>query len=571
MATNRLHEKPNGTFKGHAEYHYVNPVGMAVEILDPTSFYGVMGRGTGKTTQLLARRSKKISLAMPGAYFAFVGDYYSNLLSNTVPSMIKGWNDMGLKEGSHYVVNDRPPSFFDSPYKKPISYKHTISFYNGCFFKLASMDVVSSMAGDSYQHLFGDEVKYLQKDKLDKLLPAARGERMRFGHSHYYLGKTFTTDMPNILNSNEYDWVLDQEKNMDSEQMKIIMQTSLVVNEIKEKMVKAWAKRDRPEFEKQKRSLYRWNQRLAKVRNNSTLFLMVSTFTNVDILRLDYFKEQLKVLGPEQFRPSILTMKHEVKQGEKFYPYLTAKNFFDDGLLLSFYDNAGFGEATVLTSDGLKHIDVRKKLEAGMDFGDMISLVVGQDQGWTQRILKNFFTLEQNEKVIAEKFRSFFKNHKMRVLDLYYDRSGNQYHKVGRDWASSVKREIEYDNGKPTGWRVNLMSVGQAVIFQEEEFNLMKSVLSETNSKLPKLSIDLFQCKELKSSMEVAKQIIKTDTKGVRRIHKDKSSETIPMARRPMWSTNLSDALKYYMCRPKYMNILKNISISERSYAPSSF
>ncbi len=571
MASSRVFEKPNGTFKGQAEYHYVNPTQMAVEVYDPTNLYAVIGRAMGKTTVLQARRSIKVSKSMPGAYFAFIGDYYSNLLSNTVPSMIKGWNDMGLKEGKHYVTNERPPDSFDKPYKKPLSYKHTISFYNGCFYKLVSMDVVSSAAGDSYQHGFGDEVKYFVKEKIDKFFPAMRGEQMRFGHSHYYLGKTFTTDMPNILNPNEFDWIIDQEKNMDPEQLKLILQASLVVNEIKEKLMKAYVKKDQFEFDRQKKLFYRWNQRLAKVRVSSTLFLMVSTFANADILRLDYFKKQLEGLGPEGFRPAILSMKHEVKQGEKFYPYLTEKNFYDGGIIESFYDGYGFGDSVkAITSDGLKYINNRQKIEGGMDFGDMNSLVLGQEQGWIQRILKNMFTLEQNESELAAMYVDFFGNHKMKVLDLYYDRSGNQNHKTGNDRASAIKNYIEKGkNDQPTGWKVNLMSVGQGNILQEEEFNLMMMVLSENNSKLPKLLMDRLQCKELISSMGVAKQIIKPDRRtGVRRIHKDKSSENIPMQRRPMWSTNMSDALKFYMCRPKYMNIMKNKYTSERSYAP---
>lgn len=574
MGSNRIYEPSNGTFKGQAEYHYVNPVGMAIEVYDPTNLYLIAGRAMGKTTSIQARRSIKIAKAMPGAYFAFVGDYYSNLLSNTVPSMIKGWNDIGLKEGVHYVLNERPPDSFAKPYKKPMSYKHTISFYNGCFFKLASMDVVSSMAGDSYQHIFGDEVKYFVKEKIDKLLPAARGEGLRFGHSHYYLGKTFTTDMPNILNPNEFDWILDQEKNMDPEKLRLVLHASVTVNEIKEKMMKAYVKKDQFEFDRQKRSFRRWNERLAKVRLNSTLFLMVSTFANADILRLDYYQKALQSLGPEGFRPAILTMKHEIKQGEKFYPYLTDKNFFDDGLLLEFFDGYGFDESKIaLTSDGLRYIRNRQKLEAGMDFGDMNSMVIGQEQGWVQRILKNLYTLEQNESEMAEIFRDFFGPHKMKVLDLYYDRSGNQNSKTGNDRASAIKNYIEKGkNDVATGWKVNLMNIGQRTIYQEEEFYLMKDVLSETNTKLPKLLIDRWQCKELKSSMEVAKQIIKPEKKtGIKRIHKDKSSESIPMARRPMWSTNLSDSLKYYMCRTKYMNIVKARYSSERSYAPQTF
>ncbi|MFC7345964.1 hypothetical protein ACFQO9_04435 [Chryseobacterium zhengzhouense] len=571
MASNRIFDKPNGTYKGEAEYQYVNSIGMAVEVIDPTSLYIVGGRATGKTTQIIARRSVRVIKGMPGAYFAFTGDYYTNLLSNTIPSMIKGWNDMGLKEGVHYVTNERPPANFAKPYKKPLSYKHTISWYNGCFFKLASMDIISSMAGDSYQHAFGDEVKYQDKNKLDKLLPAVRGEKMRFGHSHYYLGKTFTTDMPNVLNTNEYDWILDQEKNMDPEQIKTIVQASLIVNEIRKALVKAYYKRDELEYSRQKKSLQRWNQRLAKVRINSTLFAMVSTFANADILQLDYFKGQLKSLGPEQFRPAILTMKHEVKQGEKFYPYLSARHFYDDGLLLDFCHKFGFGEPIVMTSDGLKYINKRQKLEAGADFGDMISLVTGQEQGWLQRILKDFHTLEQHESAIAEIFRDFYGNHLNKTLDLYYDRSGNANAKTKRDWANGLKNAIESQNHKlKVKWTVNLMSVGQPTIYQEEEFNMMKAIMSETNSKLPKLAIDLFQCKHLKSSMEVAKQIIKPDRFGVNRIHKNKTSESLPMERRPMWSTNMSDAFKYYICRPKYMSIMKNVYTSERSHAPTS-
>jgi hypothetical protein len=97
--SHRIFENSNGTYNGNAEFQYVNSAGMGIEVLDPQNLYVVAGRATGKTTQLIARRSIRVSKDMPGAYFAFVGDYYSNLLSNTVPSMIKGWNDFGLKEG----------------------------------------------------------------------------------------------------------------------------------------------------------------------------------------------------------------------------------------------------------------------------------------------------------------------------------------------------------------------------------------------------------------------------------------------------------------------------------------
>ena len=73
------------------------------------------------------------------------------------------------------------------------------SVYNGYFFVLGSLDQPSSLAGNSFQHRFGDEARLLKKKKLDRSTPALRGEYAAFGHSVYYMGNTFTTDMPNIL------------------------------------------------------------------------------------------------------------------------------------------------------------------------------------------------------------------------------------------------------------------------------------------------------------------------------------------------------------------------------------
>lgn len=565
----RQFEDKTGKFGGLAEYVYQNPAAMFVELVDPKDLFMIAGRAFGKTTTVIARRSLRVTKSMPGAYFAFVGDFYSNLLGNTVPSMIKGWNDLGLVEGEHYVANEAPPKHFAKPYKKPLKYNHTISFSNGCFFKLASMDVVSSMAGDSYQHVFGDEVKYLVKAKLDKLLPANRGEKLRFGASPYYTGVTFTTDMPNALAVNEYDWILDQEENMNIEQIELLLKTSLEVNEIKTKMIQAYVKKDRNEFEKQKRSFYRWNERLHKVRHNSVLFYIVSSLAIADIHGLDWFSKQLDLLGIEQFKASILSMRHEINTDEKFYPRLDETHFYDEGIIENAFDNYGFGEVPDINSKALRHLIHNRKLEGGADFGNMMSLVIGQPQGKIQRILKNFFTLApKNEADLAEKFGRFFRYHQYKVLDLYYDRSGNQYKQISRDFATLFKNALERleIDGIRQGWRVNLRSDKQGVIHQQTEFQVVNQILSGTNPRLPQVLIDNAQCLQLKSSMNSAKQIIKIDKEGVKTIHKDKTSEKLALSKLPMQSTNLSDALKYYLCRPYYMELFRSPNASSYSY-----
>ena len=569
--SNRIFEDKDGMFGGRAEYMYANPAHMFYELIDPKDLNVVAGRATGKTTTILARRSVRINAAMPGAYLAFVGDYYSNLLSNTIPSMLKGWEDQGLEEGKHFVTNERPPAHFNSPYKKPITYKHTISFVNGCFYKLASMDVVSSVAGDSYQHVFGDEVKYLEKAKLDKLLPAKRGERLSFEHSPYYLGTTFTTDMPNELMGTEYAWILDMEENMDVEQIKIILYASLTVNDIKLAMAKAFINKDHNEFAKQKRNYARWNEKLYRSRFNSNLFHVISSFANADILTIDWFKDQLALYGIEGFKTSILSLKHELNSGEKFYPQFQKHHLYDGGVEEKFYDNVGFGEVRRLNSLGLKFCNHSGHLEAGADFGKMTCMVVGQPQGWSQRILKNFHTLAPKfVEDLAQDFVEFFRFHRKKHLKLWNDRSGNQNKSIGKDFASELKKCIEGAeiDGIRQGWRVEMMSEGQGTIFQYEDFNVLNQIFSENNPKLPKILIDKLQCMELVSSLSLAKMIVKPNRQGVNQIHKNKTSEGLPLKSLPMKSTNYSDAFKYYFCRPQYMKEVQNKGGTSYSYAP---
>ena len=149
---------------------------------------------------------------------------------------------------------------------------------------------------------------------------------------------------------------------------------------------------------------------------------------------------------------------------------------------------------------------------------------------------------------------------------MYYDRSGNAYQNIGRDWAQEIANFIVAE-----GWVVNLMNRNQATILQSEEYALANNLFGEVYPELPGILIDKFQCKELKSSLELTKTTVKTNSKtGSKTIHKDKSSESLPMYMRPMYSTNMSDAFKYWICRKKYQLIISGRKYSGATEDPSS-
>jgi hypothetical protein len=527
---------------------------MSIDLISPKDLFLIAGRATAKTSDIIAERSMNIIYDMPRSYQVLVSDTYVNALKNVVPTLLEGWNRKGWKNGIHYVTDQRPPTHFKNPYKPVEIYKHTISIFNGCFFNLGSLDQPGGLAGGSYQHMYGDEARLLKFDKLKKLTPAIRGEYVNFGHSVFYRGRTFTTDMPNIVDGDD-DWIMQQEKNMKLEQVKLALQVGLVLNEIKREIISNKQVGNFENIENLQKSLYRWTEKWVRARKDLTFFYVVSSFVNADILTEGYFTDSLKALGIEEFKSAILSFKVNLKKGEKFYGNLGEHHFYDDGVLNSYFDKFAITDEIEESSLALRYIKHDEKLECGVDFGDMCSMVTAQPRGNYLYCLKEFYTLApENEIQLGRKFCRFFKNHKAKVLDMYYDRSGNQNSKTKRDWANAVKRAIEFDNGLSTGWIVNLKSENQATIYQEEEFAFAKAMMGETSKELIKLKIDKLQCKCLKSSLELTKIKIKVDAKGSKTLHKDKSSESLPMHLRPMFSTNFSDAFKYLIYRRNFVD-----------------
>lgn len=532
-------------------------VKMAIDLISPKNLFLIAGRATAKTSDIIAERSITICNDMPHSKQVFVSDTYVNALKNVRPTLIEGWNRKGWINGIHYVTDSKPPSHFKRCYKPVDTFKHTIYTYLGNFFNIGSLDQPGGLAGDSFQHLYGDEARLLKKVKLDKLTPALRGEYAQFGHSVFYRGRTFTTDMPNVLLGDD-DWIMAQEKNMDLNQVKNALQCGLVLNEIKSELVAAYQIKDYKKVESLKKSIAKWTINWVKVRKDLTFYYVVSSFVNVDILTDGFFSDSLKALGIEEFKSAILSLKINLKKGEKFYGSLGEHHFYDDGVLAEYYNKYAITDEIEESSLALRYIDHNAKLEAGVDFGDMCSLVTAQPRGNYLYALKEFYTLApENELQLAKKFREFFKHHKTKILDMYYDRSGNQNAKTKRDWANALKNAIEFENGASTGWTVNLMSLNQGTIYQDEEFAFAKALMEEKTPGLLKLKIDKFQCKCLKSSLELTKIKIKTKTgTGSRSLHKDKSSESLPLYMRPMFSTNFSDAFKYLIYRRNLVNLV---------------
>ena len=558
------------------DVRYANWTAQLLSIAMPWSLYWIAGRASAKTVQVLATRVIEAAMDALGAPFAWVADTYSDLHKNVIPSLIDGLQMQGWVMGVHYVINQEPPrEWRDRMYNVCTDWKNTMVFYTGFNFTFISLDRPAIGAGRSYVGIFGDEVKYFPEEKLTNLLKAVRGFRVKYGNSVWYRSRTFTTDMPNPNHLGEYDWILKLFKQNNKERILLMLRCGFVYNEMKREHVAELQKLQRLKedmrldptlanevaaaersVELSKKNLKRWDLRWQYVRKGTSFALISSSYVNADILGEDWFSDEFAE-GLEGVTCNILSIIPKLEASQMFYCNLSLSNFYNDGNDNDIIETHPFGWEPDCSA--LRYIDPTRPIEAGMDAGNMLSMVTGQRFGHVMRVFKELYTLPPNGvRELADRFLYVFAPHPHKILRLYYDRAMNNYKKVGQDLATQIKRCIENDaEGRRTGWQVQLMSLGQGIIPSNQEYRFMMDLLAgQLEKPLFRLLIDQYNCPNLKAEMEVTGTSVKTNERtGSSMVVKKKTGDKLPTARLPRESTNLTDALKYFIMRKEYVAV----------------
>ncbi|WP_300814486.1 hypothetical protein [uncultured Bacteroides sp.] len=391
------------------EVRYSNWMAQLITLMMPWSLYWVAGRASAKTVQVLSERVQEAVHDCPGAPFAWVADTYSDLRKNIIPSLIDGLSMLGWQIGVHYVIDQEPPQAWrDRMYNVNTKWTDTMTFFTGFNFTFISLDRASIGAGRSYVGVFGDEVKYFPEEKFTNLLKAVRGFRVKYGGSVWYRSRTLTTDMPNPNHLGEYDWILKLAKQNDKKRILLLMQASFVYNDTRREYVArlqqyeelaeqartdASLRTKLPEarrtMELAKRTMERWEKRWIAARRSVSFFFISSSYVNADVLGEDWFAGELDE-GLEGLACNVLSIIPKLEATEMFYCNLTLKNFYADGYRNEIIEQHPIGweqDCTVL-----RYLDTSRPIEAGMDAGNMLSMVFLQQTGHVVRVLKELYT-----------------------------------------------------------------------------------------------------------------------------------------------------------------------------------
>lgn len=549
--------KPDELADEGIESHQVhmNYAQLLALIVGAANCTAVVGRGGGKSDGILAPRVHRNNTVMPRASGVALGTTYVQLLDRTLPALFQGFQRLGYERDKDYWVRRFPDARakLSLPFNTPLTPEHSVFIKNGntaSVMRLVSQDRPGTANGLSVDWLIGDEVKFLNKQKLDEeVRPINRGNQERFGHLAEHHGEVFTTDMPTTKIGK---WVLEAkteaDKPFNKQAIELILAVQLELYKEKKKLATHGATGARLG------RIDTYERQLNSLRRGLTHFVAASSFVNVHVLGLGYFKNLFRTLPPHRFKASVLNDPNAgVENG--YYADLDGDKHFYDAVDYSYVDSFDFGKRAFTDCRKDSDLDEKQPLTIGGDYGGSFNCLhvgqsqskfaVGNDTGRdVVRHLKSFF-LPAPAKIthVVKKFCEYYRYRLNKDVEYVYDQTA-----IGTDGKSDVTyADLVMKELRNNGWHVKPVYIGE-VPGHMNRFLAWNVALLETDSRFPLQRFNRENTRETFQAMLDAQA--KETEKGIKKDKKDEQNPEIPQET----TTHLTDAADTVFW---YLSVLK--------------
>lgn len=498
----------------------------------------VWGRGSGKSSRVLAYITALWSTTLARGTILFTGPSFRKLVDDLVSTVEKGWNEMGYIEGRDYVKWIKPPDEWTKPLEKPGSYKYSITWRTGYTITLSSQDRKVFDNGKSVCAVVADELKKLKREQFVETTKTIRGNREYFKDAIGYGSIIGCCDK--FIGAKDHDWFLDWKQYDNKEMQEDILWLVCHI----ESMEKSGAEES---LLKPLRAV------LLEMRKQCVVFSESSTLENIHALGVDYIDAQAKASNDHEFNTAILGIDYNKIPGG-FY------GLFDDSIhgyeATNYvkYDNQY--RSSIRNADIDNDLDIHGALDMSIDFGGKHNfMVIAQCSATCINVLKNFFVktpMKLTDLVLS--FHNYYWDRmECKEINFFYDPSGNKevadniYTNV-----QTVKMQLE-----ELGWVVNDWNI-IAYISHNDKYDIWEKILDESEDRVsdaPLFRYNSLNCYEMQVSMaKAAMKQIGNEKK------KDKSSErqNIPQE----FATHLSDTIDNIVCFRNLHLIKQEVRIS---------
>lgn len=434
-------------------------------------------RGTGKST-ILGWFIKEAVKQMPRATGILVGETYSQILSRTLPSTKQGLEMFGLYEDIDYVVGKCGKSLgFEMPFQAPSkSWDNVIHFSNGFILIMVSNDMPNAGRGINSSIVFGDEAVLLDQERLFNNVQTTN----RSTCGGLYEDKPLCNAeifVSSVAMTQKGQWFTDLEK-------------------------------------------------VAKEKPWEVLFIKANAYQNAHNLSKDWF-DKMREKAPSQmhYDAEILNIRPK-KVTNGFYPQLDPKkHYYRDSYDYNYLQSIGVkGKKKDFNCRQDKDVMMNKPLTMTIDWGNIMTMTISQDQGERYRHLKTFHVSSPQiiDDLINNEFIPYYEYKKQysNVIEFYFDRNGNN--KTPNSRLTFAEQAIECLKAK--GWKVNVrVRKGTENPPHNDKFIVINYLLKHGGTNgLPEIQINENNCNDLIVSLENAPA---KEGKQPNTIEKDKKSE----------------------------------------------
>jgi hypothetical protein len=529
---------------------YLSALQIAIKLADTRILLCELGRGSGKTTHIMASRMDRVQNSMPGALLTLGAATYRDIFDNILPGLLEYLNE-NYERGMYFEVGREPPRHFKPCATQTFNWKHTISFVSGTVIKFVSADRLESVLGLNAAHSFWDELLKIKKEfMLERAMPILRSDRAKFGRSPYFMGWSGFTSTPNF--ETDEDWFLELEKDMNVELVHCIQEIAWELDMRLQELELARKSMDTDKVLRLERFVERWDERLSRLRSGQTCYIHASSFSNLKILGIDYIQNQIKSIKDKDMLYTSIYAIRKLRVRDMFFGKFGRQHLFDDGYDYRYIDRLSADEQIEDSSRHLRYYDKKLPLYAGYDAGPFSSIVFAQRNRKQKefRILKNMWAIHPDQQdVLARKINDFFSEGRKEIF-LHYDRAANQKDPEWKKYYPSYKEEGINDTDaillkkelQSLGWRVHLLSPKQKVIFYSQHYHLLNLLFGKHDGKHDRILIDRNECEALVSSINHSPL-----KRYEGRIWLDKTSESLPFEEQAFNSTQLASALMYLL------------------------
>lgn len=477
-------------------------------------------RGAGKST-ILAWYVKEAVKQMPKGTGVIVGETYQQILSRTLPSTKAGLTMFGIYEDIDYVVGKCGKSLgYEMPMQSPTkNWDNTIHFSNGFIWQLVSNDQVNSGRGLNSSIVIGDEAVLLDQERLfnnvqttNRSTGGGLFENQPLCNAEIYASSVAMTQ--------KGQWFTDLDA-------------------------------------------------LAKKEPWKVLFVKAPAAVNKHNLSQDWFDRMRDNAPSEMHYDAEIRNIRPKKTTNGFYPALDPKKHYyryayDNDYLQFIGVNARAKDFNCKQdTDYMKS----KPLIVTIDWGNIMTMTVSQDQGERYRNLKTFHLSSPKiiDDLIDEKFAPYYEDKKSHnnVIEFYYDRNGNN--KTINTRVTFAEQAINCF--KRNGWKViTKVRKGSENPPHNEKFIVINYLLKHGGTQgLPAIEINENNCDDLIISLENAPALPGNKPNTIVKDKRSEKSKTTPQEHATHFSDTFDIPLFWRYSKQVFRLIKQN---DDRGFVP---